>query len=99
MSIDQLMQSPTFTYFVILILSIVIFKKVFVPEQKIPPLKAAVAYIMLAFGALMLNFFQLQAGLPIIPSLLVAVAMMGIVWLRQKFGNSTSKEDSDRNVS
>lgn len=84
MSLDVLMQSPTFTYFVILGLSVFIYRSVFAKSQRLPILKSAIVYFVLAIGCILFNFFQLQVGLPIIESLLVAVAMMLIVYIRRK---------------
>jgi hypothetical protein len=93
MNINTLMESPTFTYFTILILCIYIYRSVFAKTQRLPILKTALVYFMLAVGCIMLNFFQLK-GLPIIQSLLVAVAMMFVVWLRRAMSkNKTSKNN------
>jgi hypothetical protein len=91
MNIESIMQSPTFTYFTILFLCVYIYRSVFAKTQRLPILKSAVVYLVLGIGCIMLNFFQLK-GLPIIESLLIAVLMMFVVWLRRAMSkNKASK--------
>lgn len=63
---------PWIAYVLIFVLLTYVYNKVF-RARKLPLLKEAVIYLLLALGSLMLLFFQL-AGLPIILSLSVAVA-------------------------
>lgn len=91
MTFEQIMQSPTFTYFTILLLTIYIYREVFAKGERLPVLKRVGVYFTMAVGVVFLNFFQLK-GLPIIQSMLVAVGMMLLLWLRRKL---TKANESD----
>lgn len=71
---------PFITWILIFVLITYVYNKVF-RTRKLPILKDAVIYLLLALGSGMLLFFQL-AGLPIVPSLSVAVALMLMVKIR-----------------
>lgn len=68
-------------YVLIYILLIFIYNKVF-RTRKLPILKSAIVYILIAIGSFMLLVFQIDAGLPIVYSLGVAVLLMLIVRIR-----------------
>ncbi|MFE5319901.1 YlaH-like family protein [Paenibacillus sp. NPDC056579] len=73
-------EHPFITYLIIFVLITYVYNRVF-KTRRLPILKEAIIYLMLALGAGMLLLFQLGA-LPIIPSLSVAVAMMFLVKIR-----------------
>ncbi|MCZ8511200.1 hypothetical protein O9H85_01845 [Paenibacillus filicis] len=72
--------NPFWTWLMIFILMSYVYNKVF-RTRKLPVLKALIIYALLAVGAVMLMLFQI-AGLPIVPSLTVAVALMFMVRIR-----------------
>lgn len=69
------------TYILIYILLVYIYNKVF-RTRRLPILKAAVVYILMGVGALILLMFQVDLDLPILLCLLVAVALMFMVRIR-----------------
>ncbi|UUZ85529.1 YlaH-like family protein [Paenibacillus sp. P26] len=71
---------PFWTFVIIFVLMTYVYNKVF-RVKKLPVLKDLIIYLLLAVGAAMLMLFQL-AGLPIVPSLTVAVALMFLVRIR-----------------
>ncbi|GAB2703096.1 YlaH-like family protein [Paenibacillus thermoaerophilus] len=76
-----LSEHPLLTWILIFILMTYIYNRVF-RVRKLPPLKDAVIYLGIGLGALMLLFFQIKVGLPIVPSMLLAVALMLLVKVR-----------------
>lgn len=94
MTWETVWESPTFSYFVIFFLCLYIYKAVFAQTQRLPILKTAAVYFVLAFGCIMLNFFHLK-GLPIIPSLLVAVGMMLLLSIRKRFSKDDNKTEKE----
>jgi len=68
------------SYLLIFVFMTYVYNKVF-RTRKLPVLKAAVIYLLLAVGAVLLLFFQL-VGLPIIMCLAVAVFLMLLVRVR-----------------
>ncbi|CAG7620352.1 YlaH-like family protein [Paenibacillus allorhizosphaerae] len=83
-------EHPWITFVLIFILITYVYNKVF-RTRKLPVLKNAVIYLLLAFGSLMLLFFQI-AGLPIVPSLTVAVVLMLMVRIRYFFQERSAKK-------
>lgn len=86
-------------YLIIFVLIAYVYNKVF-RVRKLPLLKEAVVYVLIALGSLMLLIFQIDASLPIIQSLLIAVAMMALyrirVWqLGRKKGESVQKHTNE----
>ncbi|MBD0379148.1 YlaH-like family protein [Paenibacillus sedimenti] len=81
------------TYILIFVLMTYVYNKVF-RTRKLPVLKALIIYILLAIGSVMLLFFQV-AGLPIVPSLAIAVFLMLLVRIRyfveKRSGNKPSR--------
>ncbi|MEK8129690.1 YlaH-like family protein [Paenibacillus filicis] len=77
---DWFREYPWIAYILIFVLITYVYNKVF-RSRKLPLLKDAIIYLMLALGSVMLLFFQL-AGLPIIISLSVAVGLMLMVRIR-----------------
>lgn len=85
-------------YIIIFVLIAYVYNKVF-RVRKLPLLKEALVYLLIALGSLMLLIFQIDASLPIIQSLLIAVAMMALyrirVWqLGRKKGTTGQPDDN-----
>ncbi|KPV61192.1 hypothetical protein QJ48_01300 [Paenibacillus sp. A3] len=78
--LEWLRAHPFVTWIIIFVLITYVYNKVF-KTRKLPILKDAIIYLMLALGSAMLLFFQL-AGLPIVLSLTVAVVLMLMVRIR-----------------
>lgn len=68
-------------YVLIYFFLIYIYNKVF-RTRKLPILKNAVVYAIIAIGAFMLLIFQVDAGLPIVYSLGIAIVLMLTVRIR-----------------
>ncbi|MCD1261535.1 YlaH-like family protein [Paenibacillus athensensis] len=68
------------SYLLIFVFMTYVYNKVF-RTRKLPVLKAAVIYVLLAIGSVMLLVFQI-VGLPIILCLAVAVFLMLLVRVR-----------------
>lgn len=81
---------PFFTWLLIFILITYVYNKVF-RTRKLPILKDAIIYLLLALGSGMLLFFQL-AGLPIVLSMTVAVVLMLMVKIRYFFQERSEKK-------
>jgi len=69
------------SYIIIFVLISYIYNKVF-RVRKLPLLKMLIVYVLIAIGSVILLFFQVDAGLPIIPSLTLAMILMLIVRIR-----------------
>ncbi|MEB3100662.1 YlaH-like family protein [Ferviditalea candida] len=87
---DWLAAHPWITYFLIYVFLVYIYNKVF-RVRKLPLLKDLIVYLLIALGAFMLLFFQIGAGLPIVMSLMVAIALMLVVRIRQLAGTLGKK--------
>lgn len=83
-------EHPFITYLIIFVLITYVYNRVF-KTRRLPILKEAIIYLMLALGAGMLLLFQLGA-LPIIPSLSVAVALMFLVKIRYFIQDRAKKQ-------
>ncbi|MDF2645258.1 MAG: YlaH-like protein [Paenibacillus sp.] len=68
------------TYLLIFIFMSYVYNKVF-RTRKLPVLKTAVIYVLLAIGSVMLLVFQI-VGLPIVLCLAVAITLMFLVRIR-----------------
>jgi hypothetical protein len=75
------MRDHWFTYILILACVIYIYNRVF-RAGKLPLLKDAIVYLLMAAGAFVLLIFEVDAGLPIVYCLLAAVGLMIIVRIR-----------------
>lgn len=75
------------SYLLIFVFLTYIYNNVF-RTRKLPLFKAAIVYLLLAIGAFLLLIFQVDAHLPIVYSLLIAVALMLTVriryWLQER---------------
>jgi len=74
-------QHPWITFLIIYVLLTYVYNKVF-RTRRLPILKALIIYILLGIGSIMLLVFQIDARLPIVPSLAVAVSLMFVVRIR-----------------
>lgn len=72
------------TFFLIYGMLVYIYNKVF-RVRKLPLLKDAVIYLLIAVGAFILLLFQVDIGLPIVVSLAMAIGLMLIVRIRYFF--------------
>jgi hypothetical protein len=68
------------TYLLIFIFMSYVYNKVF-RTRKLPILKTAIIYVLLAIGSVMLLVFQI-VGLPIVLCLAVAISLMFLVRIR-----------------
>ncbi len=68
------------TYLLIFIFMSYVYNKVF-STRKLPVLKTAIIYVLLAIGSVMLLVFQI-VGLPIVLCLTVAISLMFLVRIR-----------------
>lgn len=69
------------TYALIYVFLIFIYNKVF-RVRKLPILKDLIIYLTIGAGAFILLLFQVDLGLPIVLSLVAAIALMLIVRIR-----------------
>lgn len=77
--INQALDRPVVAYFVILILTAIVYKVVF--ARPLPPLKALVVYLFLALGCFLLLLFHMLR-FPIVPILVISVVLIGVARLR-----------------
>jgi hypothetical protein len=80
------------TYGLIFGFTVYIYNKVF-RVRKLPILKEIIVYLIIGAGSFMLLLFQVDAGLPIVPSLFVAIAMMLLYRGRVLYTSWRNKED------
>jgi uncharacterized membrane protein len=78
------------TYLIFIVCLAYIYHRVF-QNRRLPLLKMAIVYILLALGAFLLLIFQVDMGLPIMYCLIIAVLLIWIVriryWLQEKGGS------------
>jgi|GEM_PF-197791 hypothetical protein len=81
----------------IFVLTAFIYNRVF-RVRKLPLLKDALIYVLIALGSFVLLILQIDANLPIILCLLVAVALMAVVRIRRliqdRRGNAKPSTDA-----
>lgn len=77
------------TYLLIFVFMSYVYNKVF-RTRKLPILKAALIYVLLAIGSVMLLVFQI-VGLPIVLCLAVAISLMFMVRIRYFIEKRTGK--------
>jgi hypothetical protein len=97
-SMTEFMSEQWLNYILIYVFLIYIYNKVF-RARKLPVLKSLIVYAVIAVGAFVLLIFQIDAGLPILQSLSIAVAMMLIVRIRYFFverAQKKSKREDER---
>lgn len=83
------------SYILIFALVTFVYNKVF-RTGRLPILKEVAVVFMLLIGSYMLLFFQVTAGLPIIPSLLVAVGLMLITKIRYVMEDRQKKNEKSK---
>ncbi len=83
------------TYCLIFVFTAFVYNKVF-RVKKLPILKELVVYLMIGAGSFMLLLFQVDARLPIVPSLFVAIVMMLLYRGRVLFTSWRNKGQKDR---
>jgi hypothetical protein len=83
------------TYILIYAFLVYIYNKVF-RVRKLPILKDLVIYLIIAVGAFFLLIFQVDAGLPIVYSLAVAIALMLTVRIRYYIAEKSKKSNEER---
>jgi len=88
--VGKAIQAAILLYFIILALSIVTYKLGF--AKKLPVLKSAVIYVVLAIGCMMLTILAIF-GLPIAEGLVVSSLILGIY--RFRLHNEREKKDSE----
>lgn len=81
------------TYFIIFVLVTYVYNKVF-RVRKLPLLKDAIVYLLIALGSFMLLIFQML-GLPIVLSLSVAVLLMWLVRVRYFIEGRAKRKQQD----
>jgi hypothetical protein len=79
---------PWSLYFIILILSVVIYKVAF--ARKLPPLKSLVVYMVLAMGCVLFWIMQL-AKFPMIQALLITVIIIVVTRVRLWYSKKQEK--------
>lgn len=92
-----LIEHYVWTYFFIVAGMAFVYNKVFRP-RKLPLLKDVVIYLLIALGSVILWIFQIDASLPIVQSLLVAIVLMGLYSARKwvtarRAGDGQAEED------
>lgn len=83
------------SYILIFIFLVFIYNKVF-RMRKLPLIKDLVIYASIAIGSFVLLIFQVDANLPIVLSLSVAVGLMLIVKIRYFFIERAEKKNQDQ---
>lgn len=76
-----LAEHPFLAWIIIFVLMTYIYNRVF-RMRKLPLLKDAIVYLGIGVGALLLLFFQVKVGLPIVLCMLMAVGLMLLVKVR-----------------
>ncbi|WP_435924911.1 YlaH-like family protein [Paenibacillus sp. DYY-L-2] len=90
-------QNPIISYFLIFVLVIFVYNKVFRTQQKLPLLKEIILYLLMAIGSFLLLIFQIDK-LPIIQCLLVAVALMLMVRIRYFVEGRRNRKEKSASV-
>ncbi|PTM59275.1 YlaH-like family protein [Desmospora activa] len=84
-----LRQTPWAGYLVILVLTAIVYKVAF--ARKLPILKAAVVYLVLALGCV-LFWVMFMLGFPILEILLVTVLLIAVARIRMATGNRNAED-------
>lgn len=83
------------TYFIIFVFTAYVYNKVF-RVRKLPILKEIILYLIIGAGSFMLLLFQVDARLPIVPSLFVAIVMMLMYRGRVIYTSWRNKDQRDQ---
>lgn len=78
-------------YAVIFVLTVILYNLGF--ARKLPLLKTAIVYLLLAIGCVPLTVLY-ALGLPIVPALLVGVALLVVVQIRRRAAERRKREET-----
>ncbi|GAB6932592.1 YlaH-like family protein [Calditerricola satsumensis] len=78
-------------YAVIFVLTVILYNLGF--ARKLPLLKTAIVYLLLAIGCVPLTVLY-ALGLPIVPALLVGVALLVVVQIRRRAAARRKREET-----
>ena len=92
--INQALERPVVAYFVILILTGIVYKVAF--ARPLPPLKALVVYVFLALGCFLLLLFHVLQ-FPIGPILVISVVLIGVARIRMAMTEKKSQAEEQGN--
>lgn len=92
--LNQALERPAVAYFVILVLSAVVYKFAF--ARPLPLLKTLLVYVFLAFGCFLLLFFHILQ-FPIIPILVISVVLIGVARIRRAVSYRQHQDDGRGN--
>jgi len=87
-------EHPLITYAILYFGLAFVYVKVF-RMRRLPILKELIIYVLIGVGALLLWLFQLDLQLPVVQSMLAALALMLVVRIRMYF---TNRAGSDHQV-
>jgi hypothetical protein len=85
---------PLITFMVLYFGLAFVYVKVF-RARRLPVLKELIIYLLIGIGALLLWLFQLDLQLPVVQSMLAALALMLIVRIRLYFVNRSAGTKTD----
>ncbi|MEX1030530.1 MAG: YlaH-like family protein [Paenibacillaceae bacterium] len=86
------------TYCIIFVFTAYVYNKVF-RVRKLPILKELILYLIIGAGSFMLLLFQVDAELPIVLSLVVAIVMMLLYRGRVSYTSWRNKDQNDQDKS
>jgi len=92
--VNQALEQPVVAYFVILILTGIVYKVAF--ARPLPPLKAFVVYVFLAAGCLLLLLVHLLR-FPIVPILVISVLLIAVARIRMAMVEKKSQASEKGN--
>jgi len=95
---EWMSQHPLETYILIYVLLTIIYVKVFRIKGRLPLWKEFIVYGLLAIFSFVLLVFQIDRQLPIVASLLVAIVLMVIVWIRSRLTRRFKRPDRHKQV-
>lgn len=90
---EWMSRHPLETYLLIYVLLTIVYVKVFRVKGRMPLWKEFIVYGLLAIFAFILLIFQIDRQLPIVASLLVAIVLMVIVWIRSRLTRRFKRQD------
>ena len=90
---EWFLNHPFITFFIIFVFVAFVYNKVFRVQQRLSIGKTILVYVIIAFGSVMLLFFQVLGRLPIILCLGVAILLMLIVRVRHFIEDRSHKKE------
>jgi hypothetical protein len=93
--IQTWLENPDIAFFPIFILLIIVYKLGFA-RGRLPLLKAALVYLLMAIGCFPLTMLHIF-GMPIIPAMIAAIVLLILVRFREKASRS-EREKADRGM-